>query len=157
MRGKKAKIRKIEADGEYKSTLIAKMINKVMRDGKKILAKKIVYNAIKNATQKLKDVKPEELIEKVVENVKPKLEVRSRRVGGVNYQVPGPVSEQRQIHLALKWLIDGARERRKKEAFYIALSEELVDAYKKSGYAYKKKEDMHKMAEANKAFAHFQW
>jgi len=156
MRGKSAKKRKVEEDAVYGSILVTKMINKVMQDGKKSVAEKIVYEVMNNLEKDSKK-KPLVVLEKAIENVKPRLEVRARRVGGVNYQVPVPVSEERQLALALKWIINGARERRKKEEFVVALVSELKDALKNTGYAFKKKEDTHKMAESNKAFAHFQW
>ena len=156
MRGKSAKKRKVNKDAVHNSILITKFINNIMKDGKKSLAEKTVYKSLEVLEKDLKK-KPLESLEQAIENVKPKLEIRARRVGGVNYQVPMSVAEERQLALALKWIIAGAKERRKKEEFYIALADELKDALKKSGYAYKKKEDTHKMAEANKAFAHFQW
>ena len=156
MRGKKAKRKETKPDAVYNSVLVAKLINNVMQDGKKNLAEKIVYQGLEEAGKELKK-KPIEVLETAVENVKPKLEVRSRRVGGVNYQVPMPVTDHRQLSLALKWIVNAARDRRKKEEFYKALKEEIKDAFKEEGYAIKKKEDTHKMAEANKAFAHFQW
>lgn len=156
MRGKQSKIRKIQTDAVYNSILIAKFINNVMQQGKKSIAESIVYQAMKLLEKDLKK-KSLEIFEKAVENVKPRLEVRPRRVGGVNYQVPVPVSEHRQLSLALKWMVVGARARRKKEKFYVALAEEVKEAYKKTGFAMKKKDEMQRMAEANKAFAHFQW
>ncbi len=156
MRGKSAKKREVSRDAIYGSRLITKFINAIMKDGKKSLAEKIVYESMETLKKDLKK-KPLEILEEAIENVKPRLEVRARRVGGVNYQVPVPVAEDRQLALALKWIIAGARDRRKKEKFPLALSDEIKDALKKGGYAYKKKEDTHKMAEANKAFAHFQW
>jgi len=156
MRGKQSKSRKVEPDAVYKSILVSKFINNVMQRGNKSLAESIVYKSMDVLEKELK-AKPLEILEKAIENVRPKLEVRSRRVGGVNYQVPMPVPEVRQTSLAIKWIIAGARGRRKKKEFYSVLSEELKDAYKNTGFAIKKKEDMLKMAEANKAFAHFQW
>lgn len=156
MRGKQAKKRKVIPDARYNSPLVGKLINNVMLKGKKALAEKVVYESMDMLEQTTKQ-KALEALEKAIENVKPKLEVRPRRVGGVNYQVPTPVPDHRQLFLALKWIVTGARGRRTKETFTQALSAELVDAYKGTGFAMKKKEDMEKMAEANKAFAHFQW
>lgn len=156
MRGKSARKRKLQTDAVYNSTVVSAFINNVMLDGKKTIAEKIVYKSLKILQKDLKK-KPLEILEKAIENVKPKLEVRARRVGGVNYQVPMPVRESRQLSLAIKWIIAGARDRRKSKEFYVTLADELKDAYKDTGFAIKKKEDMHKMAEANKAFAHFQW
>jgi small subunit ribosomal protein S7 len=156
MRGKSAKVRKVKPDAIYNSTLVSSFINNVMKDGKKSLAEKVVYKAL-DALGKSTKKKPLEALENALENVKPKLEVRARRVGGVNYQVPTPVPDHRQQALSVKWIVEGARARRSKEEFSKALADELLDAYKKTGFAFKKREDTHKMAEANKAFAHFQW
>lgn len=156
MRGKSAKNRKLQPDAVYNSIIVTAFINNVMLDGKKTIAEKIVYKSLEFLKKDLKK-KPVEILEKVIENVKPKLEVRSRRVGGVTYHVPMPVREARQLSLAIKWIIAGARDRRKNKDFCATLADELKDAYNSTGFAIKKKEDMHKMAEANKAFAHFQW
>lgn len=156
MRGKQAKKRKIKPDTTYNSVLVSKLINNVMLRGKRALAEQIVYKSMDVLEKDIKK-KPLEILERAVENVKPQLEVRPRRVGGVNYQVPVQVPEHRQLSLALKWIITGARARRSKEDFGVALAGELKDAYKSTGFAVKKKEDARKMAEANKAFAHFQW
>lgn len=156
MRGKQAKKRKTKPDAIYNSVLVSKLINNVMLDGKRSLAENIVYQSMGVLGDDMKK-KPLEVLENAIENVRPSLEVRPRRVGGVNYQVPMPVPEHRQTSLALKWIVAGARGRRKKEKFHVALTDELKDAYKNTGFAMKKKEDMQKMAEANKAFAHFQW
>lgn len=156
MRGKQAKKRKTRPDAVYSSIVVSKLVNNVMLSGKKSLAEHHVYKSMEVLEKDMKK-KGVEVLETAIENIKPKLEVRSRRVGGVNYQVPMPVPEDRQLSLALKWLVSGTKARRSKEEFYEALADEIRDAYKKTGFAMKKKEDMHKMAEANKAFAHFQW
>lgn len=156
MRGKAAKIRKIEKDVLYESTKITKLINYVMLDGKKELAEKIVYDTLRRLKKELKK-DPLEVFEKALSNVSPSVEIRPRRVGGVNYQIPINVSEERKLTLALRWLIEGARDRRKNTPFSQSLFDELRDAYKGTGSAMKKKGDVEKMAEANKAFAHFQW
>jgi small subunit ribosomal protein S7 len=156
MRGKQAKKRKIQPDAVYNSILVTKVINRVMQGGKKTVAEKIVYSSMEQLGKDLK-VKPLEALEKAMDNASPKLEVRPRRVGGVNYQVPMPVPEHRQLALGIKWVVEGARDRRKNEEFHVALTDELKDAYNGTGVAIKKKEDTHKMADANKAFAHFQW
>lgn len=155
MRGKRASKRMIEGDPKYGSVVVAKFINYVMQDGKKILARKFVYESLEEAAKKV-DKKPLELLEESLKNVMPSIEVRSRRVGGANYQVPVPVTEARQLSLALRWIIDSARKKKGK-AFGEFLSQELIDAYKGEGSAVKKREDVEKMAEANKAFAHFRW
>lgn len=127
-----------------------------MLSGKKTLAERLVYKALEKAGEESK-LKPMEVFEKALDNLKPKMEVRSRRVGGANYQVPVQVDALRQESLAMRWLISAARESRKTTDFSEALAKEIINATKKEGAAYKKKEDTHKMADANKAFAHFQW
>lgn len=156
MRGKAAKQRIPAPDAKYKSVLIAKFINKIMQHGKKDIARKIVYGAIKVLEEETKE---EGLVafQKVIDNVMPKVEVRSRRVGGANYQVPVPVTERRQETLAIRWIISGARDSRTNLPFAQHLGNIFVQAYNKEGAAYKKREDTHKMAEANKAFAQFAW
>jgi small subunit ribosomal protein S7 len=155
MRGKRAPRRKYEKDPKYDSRIVELFTNYVMLDGKKALARKIVYGALEDAGKKLKK-DPLEVLEQALSNVRPILEVRSRRVGGANYQVPVPVPDERQIALALRWIINGARSKEGSD-FQTFLSTELVNAYKGEGDAVKKKEDTEKMAEANKAFAHFRW
>ena len=154
MRGKQATPRKIKPDEIYNSVLVTKIINTVMQDGKKRIATNIVYNAIAELNTKTKS-QGTEALERAIENVKPKIEVRSRRVGGSNFQIPVPVSSTRQVSLAVRWLITSARAARKNTEFYVTFSRELLSAYNKEGNAFKKKEDVYKMAEANKAFAQF--
>lgn len=156
MRGKRAKKRIVMPDAKYNSTLVSKFSNKVMQDGKKRIAYGILYEAI-DYLNKETSGKGLDNLEKAMDNIKPKMEVRSRRVGGANYQVPMPVREERQIALAMKWIIDAARAGRKTNKFSEQLGKELVAAFKKEGTAFKKREDTHKMAEANKAFAQFGW
>lgn len=156
MRGKRAKKRYVMPDAKYNSVLISKFTNKIMFDGKKRIAYNLVYEAIELLNKETKG-KGLESFEKALENIKPKMEVRSRRVGGANYQVPMPVREERQESLAVKWVIDAARASRKSASFSVQLGRELISAFNKEGVAYKKKEDTHKMAEANKAFAQFSW
>jgi small subunit ribosomal protein S7 len=147
--------REILPDPVYGDKLVAKLINKVMKDGKKSKAEKIVYGAFDIIKEKLGE-DPLKVFHKAVENVKPLMEVRPRRVGGATYQVPMEVNERRQIHLALKWIVDAARARSER-GMVNKLANELIDAYNERGGAFKKKEDTHKMAEANKAFAHYRW
>jgi small subunit ribosomal protein S7 len=147
--------REILPDPVYGDKLVAKLINKVMKDGKKSKAEKIVYGAFEIIREKLGE-DPLKVFHKAVENVKPLMEVRPRRVGGATYQVPMEVNERRQIHLALKWIVDAARARSER-GMVNKLANELIDAYNERGGAFKKKEDTHKMAEANKAFAHYRW
>lgn len=155
MRRKRAEPREITPDPKYADVLVAKLINKVMRDGKKTIARKIVYNAFEIIRQKTGQ-DPLEVFKKAVENVKPILEVRPRRVGGATYQVPIEVRPERSISLALRWIVQYARERKGKPMM-VKLAEELMAAARGEGMSVKKREDTHKMAEANKAFAHFRW
>lgn len=157
MRGKRAIKRKIKPDERFKSIEVAKFINYVMKDGKKQKAISIVYNAIEELSKKVKndDASAIDIFLQAIENVKPKVEVRSRRVGGANLQVPVPVNPDRQFTLASKWIIEVARANRKKTEFWESLYKELLNAYNKEGSAIKKKEEVHKMAESNKAFAQF--
>jgi small subunit ribosomal protein S7 len=132
------------------------MINTVMRCGKKSVAERVVYGAIDRISEKAKDKNPLEVLQAAMDNVKPKLEVKSRRVGGANYQVPVEVSTDRQEALALRWMIDYAKGR-KSTGMTEALAAEILDASNNTGSAVKKREDMHKMAQANRAFAHYRW
>jgi small subunit ribosomal protein S7 len=132
------------------------MINTIMYSGKKSIAELIVYDAFEQIGEKVKDKSAIEVLQTAVENVKPRLEVKSRRVGGANYQVPVEVAPSRQEALALRWLIDYARGR-KGTAMARALAGEILDAYNNTGSAVKKREDTHKMAQANRAFAHYRW
>ena len=142
-------------DPKYKSTIIPKLINSLMYDGKKTVAEKIVYDAIEKIKSKSKE-EPINIFNEAINNLKPTVEVRSRRVGGATYQVPVEVKSKRSQALALRWLVDASRKRKDKlmsdKIFY-----EIYDAYQNRGSAIKKKEDTHKMAESNKAFAHFRW
>jgi len=158
VRGKKAKLRTIEADPKFDSLLVAKVINQVMMSGKKTVAQKHVYQALEEAGKKTKK-EPLAALEEAIGNIKPQMEVRSRRIGGAAYQIPVPVSSRRQTSLAIRWLIDAARTRPNKEyhTFAEKLAAEIIDAVKNEGLAIKKKEDTHRMAEANKAFSHFRW
>lgn len=154
MRGKKSIQRNLKPDKKYGSLTVSKFINYVMRHGKKAKAKNIVYTVFDTMAKKTgKD--PLSVFESAVENVKPKIEVRSRRVGGANLQVPTPVNPKRQVSLALRWIINSARSSRKNTTFAESLSEELLSAYNKEGLAFKKKEEVHRMAEASKVFAQF--
>ena len=155
MRRRKAPVREVMADPIYNSKVITKFINTIMLDGKKSAAQKIMYGAIANL-----DARGEEagfdVFEKAIENVKPLLEVRSRRVGGATYQVPVEVRAVRRQTLALRWLVDNARKRNER-TMVERLANELFEAANERGASFKKKEDMHRMAEANKAFAHYRW
>ena len=147
--------REIPPDTKYNSVLVAKFINRVMRDGKKSKAESIVYRAMEILAQKTSD-DPLKAFEKAIDNVKPEMEVKPRRVGGATYQVPMEVSPHRQLILATRWIVDAARGRGEK-GMVNKLTAELLDAYYNRGGAVKKKEDTHRMAEANRAFAHYRW
>ena len=155
MRRRKAPVREIMADPIYNSKVITKFVNTVMQDGKKSTAEKIMYGAIANLDAR-GEASGIELFEKAVENVKPLLEVRSRRVGGATYQVPVEVRAVRRQTLALRWLVEYARKRNER-TMVERLANELFEAANERGSSFKKKEDMHRMAEANKAFAHYRW
>ena len=145
----------IVPDPKFNSTIIPKLINNIMYDGKRGVATKIVYDAIEKIKTKSKD-EPINIFNEAINNIKPTVEVRSRRVGGATYQVPVEVNSNRSQALALRWILDASRKRKNK-TMAEKLSFELLDAYQKKGSAIKKKEDTHKMAESNKAFAHFRW
>lgn len=154
MRGKQAPKRPIMPDEVHNSELVSKFINYIMQDGKKNTARKIVYSALEELEKNTK-TKGVDAFEKAIENVRPKIEVRSRRVGGSNFQVPVLVAANRQTALAMKWIIEAARSTRKTTPFAVTLGHELANAFNKEGTAIKKKEDIHRMADANKAFAQF--
>ena len=156
MSRKKSAPKKIPVvDPKYKSTIIPKLINSIMYDGKKTIAEKIIYDAIEKIKTKSKD-EPITIFNEAINNLKPTVEVRSRRVGGATYQVPVEVKSKRSQALALRWLVEASRKRKDKH-MSDKMFHEIYDAYEKRGSAVKKKEDVHKMAESNKAFAHFRW
>jgi len=146
----------LKPDAVYNSKLVSKFINCLMCDGKKNTAQTVFYDALNIISKKAKDVEPLEVFETAIGNVKPRLEVRSKRVGGASYQVPMQVSSKRQQSLAFRWIIAAARAKKGKP-ISIRLASELMDAYKKDGSAMTTRENVHRMAEANKAFAHFAW
>lgn len=150
----KALVREAAPDRLYNNQQVTRIINRVMRDGKKQLAERLVYQGMEKAAAKLKVENPLEVFEQAMKNVQPHVETRSRRVGGANYQIPFEVRGQRQNHLTTMWFVTAARAR-KGMSMADRLALELVDAYNGQGSAVKKKEDTHKMAEANRAFAHF--
>ena len=147
--------RKILPDPKYKDIIVAKFMNHIMRDGKKSVAEKIVYGAFDRIDQTVKS-DPVELFKKALESIGPMVEVKSRRVGGATYQVPMEVKVDRSQALAIRWIIDAARKRGGKN-MQMKLYQEFLDAHQNKGGAVKKREDTHKMADANKAFAHFRW
>ena len=150
----KALVREVAPDRIYNSEQIQKLINRVMLNGKKQMAERLVYNGMEKAAKKLKVENPLEVFEQAFKNIQPHLETRSRRVGGANYQIPFEVKGQRQQHLTTMWFVTAARAR-KGMSMADRLALELSDAYNGQGAAVKKREDTHKMAEANRAFAHF--
>lgn len=158
MRTKKDYTRRIEPDPRYGSVLIAKLINRSMRGGKKAIAMKHVYQALEAVAEQTKK-KPPKLIEELVEVIAPKMEVRSRRVGGASYQIPTPVKNRRANSLAIRWLVVEANKRpnAKYHSFAAKLEAEMLDALKGEGGAIARRDHAHRMAEANKAFAHFRW
>ena len=154
-RKRKAPIRKVYPDPRFHSEVVSKFINSIMYDGKRSTAEKILYDALEKIKSKNND-DPLKIFNNAISNVKPNLECRSRRVGGATYQVPVEVKPKRAQALAIRWLVDSARKRKDKH-MSDKIFNELYDAYEKKGAAVKKREDVHKMAESNKAFAHFRW
>lgn len=151
--------RQTQGDPIYNSRLVTKLINKTMHDGKKTVAASQIYKTLELVKAKLPDQEPDKILEQVINTIAPKMEVRSRRVGGASYQVPSEVRGERKTHLAMKWLLEAARSRSNKEyhTFAEKLSAELQDALNNTGNAIKKRDMVHKMAEANKVFAHLRW
>lgn len=150
----KSLVRDIQPDRLYNSVQLQRVINRIMRDGKKQLAERLVYGGMQKAADKLKVENPFEVFEQAFKNIQPQVETRSRRVGGANYQIPFEVKGQRQSHLTIMWFVAAVRAR-KGMATSDRIAAELMDAYNGVGAAVKKREDTHKMAEANRAFAHF--
>lgn len=155
-RKKGAKKRLIEVDVKYRSPLVAKFINRIMLDGKKSKAQTIVYGAFNIIQEKIKEEPPLEVFKKALKNVQPKLEIKARRIGGATYQIPIEVRPDRSIALGMRWMIGYARERKGK-AMKEKLADEIIQAHKGEGASVKKRGDTHKMAEANRAFAHYRW
>ncbi len=158
MRAKSASVKGVLPDTRYNSLEVAKLINRSMKDGKKSVAEANVYKALDIVAEK-SGAKSLDILMAALGNIKPKTEVRSRRVGGAAYQVPMPVSPRRQFALSIRWLVEYASARSSSEfhTFAEKLAAEIMDAYNNTGNAIKKRDDVHKMAEANKAFAHFRW
>lgn len=154
-RGGPVRKRQIEPDLRFGSVVVVKLINQVMQAGKKGIARRAVYNALEKASESL-ETEPLLVLTQALTNITPRQEVRSRRVGGANYQIPKPVKAGRGQTLAIRWLVNVTRAKTGKP-FAEKLTEELISAYNNEGAAVKKKEDTHKMAEANRAFAHFRW
>ncbi len=156
MRRKKKVKRIINPDPKYDNTLVAKFINQLMKKGKKSVAQRVLYRSFEILAEKNKDKDPLEIFDQAIKNVSPLVEVKSRRIGGAHYQVPREVHGERRTTLAIRWLLQAARSKKGKPMAE-KLAAELLDASKNTGAAVKKKEDTHRMAEANKAFAHFAW
>ena len=156
MRKKRAKKRILIPDSKFGSALVTRFVNNLMLDGRKNTAFKVFYDAMNNISEKITEESSLQVFEKSLENVMPHVEVRSRRIGGATFQIPHPVREDRRVSLGMKWMIGAARKRNEK-TMQQKLAGEIMAGYKEEGAAYKKKQDTHKMAEANKAFAHFRW
>jgi small subunit ribosomal protein S7 len=146
----------LKGDPRYNNKLASKIINKIMWQGKKTVAQAIFYEAVDSVCKKAENAEPVDVFTKAIENIKPRIEVRSKRVGGATYQVPKEVNKRRQQSLAIRWLIDAARSKRGKPMGK-RLAEELFDAFNNQGAAVTKKDNVHKMAEANSAYSHFAW
>ncbi len=155
-RRRRATHRPTVPDVRYNSPLVTHLINVIMKSGKRTLAERIVYGAFERVSEKLQKGDPVDLLMGAMENARPKLEVKSRRVGGATYQVPVEISFERQESLALRWIVDAANGR-KGVPMREAVAAEIIDAYNNTGSVVKKKEEMHKMAQANRAFAHLRW
>ncbi len=149
-------VEQLAPDPRYNSMLVSKFINCMMWDGKKSVASRVFYDAMDVIGRRMKDADPREVFETAISNVKPNIEVRSRRVGGSNYQVPMPVNRKRQQSLAIRWILQAVRGRSGKPMSEF-LAQELLDAYRGEGTAMTTRENVHRMADANKAFAHFAW
>ncbi len=158
MRSKAASIKRVEGDIKYNSLEVAKIINRAMKDGKKIVAAKQVYKAMDLIAEKT-GAKALDVLMTALNNIKPKTEVRSRRIGGAAYQVPMPVSPRRQFSMSIRWLIEFSNKRSNSEyhTYGEKLAAEIIDAYNGVGATIKKRDDVHRMADANKAFSHFRW
>ncbi|MDC1062840.1 30S ribosomal protein S7 [Flavobacteriales bacterium] len=156
MRKKRAKKRILIPDSKFGSKLVTRFVNNLMLDGRKNTAFKVFYDAMTNISEKITEESSLQVFEKSLENVMPHVEVRSRRIGGATFQIPHPVREDRRVSLGMKWMIGAARKRNEK-TMQQKLAGEIIAGYKEEGAAYKKKQDTHKMAEANKAFSHFRF
>ena len=149
-------VEQLKPDPRYGNKLVSKFINCLMLDGKKSVASRVFYDAMDIVAKRIKDAPPVEVFEKAVDNVRPNIEVRSRRVGGSNYQVPMQVNRKRQQSLAIRWLLEATRSKKGRPACQ-RLAQEIIDAFKGEGAAMNTRENVHRMADANKAFAHFAW
>lgn len=155
-RRRQADKRPVHKDAKFQSVLVTRLVNTIMRSGKKSTAQRIVYGAFDRISEKNPASNPIEILQRAVDNAKPRIETKARRVGGATYQVPMEVTSDRQASLALRWLVDFA-DARKGQPMSEALASEIMEAYQGQGNAIRKRDDVHKMAQANKAFAHFRW
>jgi small subunit ribosomal protein S7 len=155
-RRRRAVKREVVEDARYHSTAVACLVNTVMKDGKKTVAQRIVYSALEKVAEKNPDTDPLEMFQRALDNAKPRLEVKARRVGGATYQVPMEVPAERQRALALRWMVKFANSR-KGLPMKDALANEILEAYQGQGNAIRKRDEVHRMAQSNKAFAHFRW
>lgn len=149
-------VEQLRPDARYNSKLVSKFVNNLMYDGKKSVATRVFNDALDIIAKKVKDVPPIEVFEAAINNVKPNIEVRSKRVGGSNYQVPIPVNRRRQQSLAMRWILAAVRGRKGRPSS-VSLAQEIVDAYNRTGTAMTTRENIHRMADANRAFSHFAW
>ncbi len=152
---KVSKFRKLQPDIKYNSLEISQFVNHILKEGKKSIALKIMYNSLTEASRQLK-IPEKEVIEKALDNVRPRVEVKARRIGGATYQIPQPVSKERGVFLAIRWILESARKR-KGAPMFKRLAAEFVDACRGEGSAIKLRDNVHRMAEANKAFAHYRY
>ena len=155
-RRRQADKRPLIEDGKYHSALVTRLVNTVMHSGKKSVAQRIVYGAFDQIVEKNPQSNPLEILQRAVDNAKPRIETKARRVGGATYQVPLEVPSDRQVSLAMRWIVDFA-DARKGTPMKKALAAEIMEAYQGQGNAIRKRDEVHKMAQANKAFAHFRW
>ena len=155
-RRRQADKRPVVKDAKFQSVLVTRLVNTIMRGGKKSTAQRIVYGAFNTISEKNPASNPIEILQRAVDNAKPRIETKARRVGGATYQVPMEVTPDRQASLALRWIVDFA-DARKGAPMKDALASEIMEAYQGQGNAIRKRDDVHKMAQANKAFAHFRW
>lgn len=155
-RRRQANKRPLAEDAKYHSPLVTRLVNTVMQSGQKSTAQRIVYGAFDQIADKTSQANPLEVLQRAVDNAKPRLEVKARRMGGATYQVPLEVTTDRQLSLAMRWLVDYA-DARKGTTMKEALAAEILDAYQGQGNAIRRRDEVHKMAQANKAFAHFRW
>ncbi len=146
----------LRPDAKFNDLVVERMVNFVMQDGKKTKARDVIYSTMDLVGKRIKEKEPLDVLHMAINNVKPLIEVRSKRVGGASYQVPMEINKNRQLTLAMRWIVEAAREKKGRPMFQ-KLADELCDAYKRQGVAVKKRENIHRMAEANKAFAHFAW